>query len=65
MGVFRVHVDNLATCLKDPKALFDVLMSAKCDCKLKGVGPIKHHLGGDFGQDEDRTLLWGSKTYIK
>jgi hypothetical protein len=37
------------TCLKDPKALFDVLMGPKHDHKLEGVGLIKHHLGGGFG----------------
>jgi hypothetical protein len=32
---------------------------------LKGVGPIKYHLGGDFERDKDGTLSWGSKTYVK
>ena len=29
------------------------------------VGPIDYHLGGNFGQDPDGTLYWGSRTYIK
>jgi hypothetical protein len=33
--------------------------------KLKGVGPIKCHLGGNFERDQDGTLSWGSKTYVK
>jgi hypothetical protein len=44
-----VYVDDFATCLKDPKAFFDVLTGPKHKCKLKGVGPIKHHLSGDLG----------------
>jgi hypothetical protein len=55
-----IYVDDLATrtCLKDPKAFFDVLMGPKYNYRLKSFGPIKYHLGG--------TLSWGSrKTYIK
>ena len=43
-----IYVDDLATCLKDPKAFFEVLTGPKYNYKLKGVGPIKYHLGGDF-----------------
>ena len=32
--------------------------------KLKGVGPPKYHLGGDFYEDPDGTLVWGAKSYI-
>jgi hypothetical protein len=32
-----IYVDDLATCLKDPKALFDVLTGPKYNYKLKGV----------------------------
>jgi hypothetical protein len=60
-----IYVDDLATCLKDPDAFFKVLTGPKYKYKLKGVGPIKYHLGGDFGRDEDGTLSWGSKTYVK
>jgi hypothetical protein len=60
-----IYVDDLATCLKDPKAFFDVLTGPKYNYKLKVVGPIKYHLGGDFGRDQDGRLSWGSKTYVK
>jgi hypothetical protein len=60
-----IHVDDLAVCLKDPQAFFDVLTDPKCNYKLKGVGPIKCHLGGNFERDQDGTLSWGSKTYVK
>jgi hypothetical protein len=43
----------------------DALTGPKHKHKLKGVGPIKHHLGGDFGREEDGMLLWGSKTCVK
>ena len=33
--------------------------------KLKGVGEITYHLGGDFYRNPDGTLAWGAKTYIK
>jgi hypothetical protein len=60
-----IYVHDLATCLKDPKAFFDVRMGPKYNYKLKGVGPIKYHLGGDFEQDKDGTLSWGSRTFVK
>jgi hypothetical protein len=50
------HADNLATCLKDQEAFFDVLPGPKHkQHELKGVGPIKCH----------GTVLWGSKTCIE
>jgi hypothetical protein len=58
-------VDGLTPYLKDPKAFFDVLTGPKYDYKLKGIGPIKYHLSGDFDRDKDGTLWWGSKTYVK
>ena len=50
-------MDDLATCLKDPQAFFDELIDPKYNYKLKGVGPIEYHLGGDFERDtKDGTL---------
>ena len=60
-----IYVNDLATCLKEPQAFFDVLTGPKYSYKLKGVGPIKYHLGGDFERDKDGTLLWRSKTYVR
>ncbi len=32
---------------------------------MKGVGPPKYHLGGNFGEDKDGTLWYGSHTYVE
>ena len=45
-----VYVDDLAIAAKDPKAIVDILQN-KYNYKLKGVGPIDYHLGGNFGRD--------------
>ena len=58
------HVDDLATCLKDPQAFFNELAGPKHNHKVKGVGPIKHHLGGDFERDKDGTLSWDSNARV-
>jgi len=49
---------------KEPKLFFDKLKQ-KYGYKLKGVGPPKYHLGGDFFCDDDGTHAWGAQTYIK
>jgi hypothetical protein len=58
-----VWVDDLAVMMKDPRLFFEGLRLRKY--KLKGVGDIHYHLGGDFYRDSDGTLAWGAKTYIK
>jgi hypothetical protein len=58
-----VYVDDLAVMMKDPSAFFAELKDRKY--KLKGVGEISYHLGGDFYRDPDGTLAWGAKTYCK
>jgi len=42
-----VYVDDLAIAAKDPKSIVGELVE-KHNYKLKGVGPIKFHLGCDF-----------------
>ena len=37
------YVDDLAICMKDPKAFFEILKE-KHKFKLKGVGPISYHV---------------------
>jgi len=59
-----VYVDDLMAIMKDPDEFFNVLKE-KYKYKLKGVGTPKYHLGGDFYRDEDGTLAWGAKTYVK
>jgi hypothetical protein len=58
-----VYVDDLAVMMKEPQDFFDALKRRKY--KLKGVGEITYHLGGDFFRDPDGTLAWGAKTYVK
>ena len=58
-----VYVDDLAVMMKTPSDFFAELKRRQY--KLKGVGDITYHLGGDFYRDPDGTLCWGAKTYIK
>ena len=51
-----VYVDDLAICMKDPKAFCDALKE-EYKLKLKGVGPLSYHLGCGFARDEDVTLV--------
>ena len=51
-----VYVDDLAVCMKDPKAFCDTLKE-KYKLKLKGVGPISYHLACGYTRDEDGTLV--------
>ena len=58
-----VYVDDLAIISKDPKLITDTLVN-DFKYKLKGVGPIDYHLGGNFGRDDDGTLRYGPRKYI-
>jgi hypothetical protein len=58
-----VYVDDLAVMMKDPNAFFEELRQRKH--KLKGVGDVSYHLGGDFHRDPDGALAWGAKTHCK
>jgi hypothetical protein len=58
-----VYVDDLAVMMKRPQDFFTALKDRAY--KLKGVGEITYHLGGDFFRDPDGTLAWGAKTYVK
>src|SRR5689334_24607749 len=57
------YVDDLAIVAKEPKLIVDVLQN-KYNYKLKGVGPIDYHLGGNFKRDPDRMLSYGPMKYI-
>ena len=58
-----VYVDDLAMCMKDPKAFHDTLKE-KYKLKLKGVGPISYHLGCGYTRDEDGTLVADPRKYV-
>jgi len=60
-----VYVDDLAVMMKDPKAFFDELEGKRWNYKLKGVGPLEHHLGATFTRDPDGTLTMSAKGYVK
>ena len=52
-----VYVDDLAIVAKEPKEITDILAN-KYKYKLKGIGPISYHLGGNFVRDPDGTLQY-------
>jgi len=58
-----VYVDDLAIASKDTKSIIRELVE-KYKYKLKGVGPIKFHLGCDFSRDPDGTMVFGPMSYI-
>jgi hypothetical protein len=58
-----VYVDDLAIIAKDPETITKLLVE-KYNYKLKGVGPIDYHLGGNFARDSDNTLRYGPRKYI-
>ena len=61
-----MYVDDLMAVMKDPAEFFGRLSDpALHNYKLKGVGVPEYHLGGNFGRDPDRTLWWGSQSYIE
>ena len=59
-----VYVDDLMVFSKNPQTFFDELTHTY-GFQLKGVGPPIYHLGGDFFRDEDNTLAWGTKSYVR
>ena len=63
-GYIAVYVDDLAICMKDPKAFCDTLKE-KYKLKLKGVGPISYHLGCGYTRDEDGTLVADPRKYVE
>jgi hypothetical protein len=59
-----VYVDDLAVAMKDPKTFMDQLRN-DYGFKLKGVGPLEHHLGTSYGCDPDGTLYGSAHQYIE
>lgn len=59
-----VCVDDLLIASKDPKQIIDALTN-KHSFKLKGTGPISHHLGCDFSRNGDGTLRFAPKKHIE
>ena len=59
-----VYVDDLCIAAKNPQEICDTL-TQKYKFKLKGVGSLSFHLGCNFFRDQEGTLCFGPKKYIK
>ena len=59
-----VYVDDLCIAAKDPKEIINVLKS-KYHLKVKGDDPLAYHLGADYFQDPDGTMVSQPKKYIE
>ena len=59
-----VYVDDLCIALQDPKEIINILKS-KYNLKVKGEGPLTYHLGADYYQDQDRTIVCQPKKNIE
>ena len=51
-----VHVDDLCIAAQDPNGIINILKS-KYKLKVKGDGPLTYHLGADYYQDPDGTMV--------
>ena len=58
-----VYVDDLCTA-QDPKEIINILES-KYNLKVKEDGPLTYHLGADYFQDPDGTMVSQPKKYIE
>ena len=59
-----MYVDDLCIAGQDPKEIINILKS-KYILKVKGDGPLTYHLGADYYQDPDGTMVSQPKKYIK
>ena len=59
-----VYDDDLCIGAQDPKEIINVLES-KYHLKVKGDGPLTYHLGADYFQDPDGTMVSKPKKYIE
>ena len=51
-----VYVDDWCIAAQDPKEIINILQSTY-ELKLKGDGPLTYHLGADYNQDPERTMV--------
>ena len=59
-----MYVDDLCIAVLDHKEIFNIL-KAKYNLKVKGDGPLTYHLGADYSQDPDGTMVSQPKKYIE
>ena len=57
------HVDDLCIAAQDPGQIIQIFKE-DYKLKVKGDGPLSHHLGADYTRDKDKTLVCQSKKYI-
>ena len=57
------YVDDLCIAAQDPDKIIQVLKE-DYKLKVKGDGPLSHHLGADYTRDKDKTLVCQPKKYI-
>ena len=62
-GYIAVYVDDLAIWMKDPQAVSDTLKEVYKH-KLKGVGPLRYHVGCGYSRDEDGALVADPRKYV-
>ena len=59
-----MYVDDLCIAAQDPKEIINILKS-KYNLKVKGDGPLTSHLGAEYFQDPDGTMVSQPKKYIE
>ena len=59
-----MYVDDLCIAAQHPKEIINIL-KAKYNLKVKGNGPLTYHLGADYFQDPDGTMVSQPKKYIE
>ena len=57
------YVDDLCIAAKNPVKIIQTLKE-DYKLKVKGDGPLSHHLGADYTRDKDKTLVCQPKKYI-
>ena len=59
-----VYVDDLCIAAQYPKEIINIL-ELKYNLKVKGDDPLTFHLGADYFQDPDGTMVSQPKKYIE
>ena len=57
------YVDDTCIAAQDPGKIIQILKE-DYKLKVKGDGPLGHHLGVDYTRDKDKTLVCQPKKYI-
>ena len=60
----NVYIDDLCIAAQDPKGIINILKS-KYTLEVKGDGPLTYHLGADYFQDPNGTMVSQPKKYIE